>query len=721
MNVGKFFHRLLPAVLFVGIGMATFAQNVDRCGTDAMQQYHINHNPGLEQQLLQLRQQIVHDMQHTPTNKQLQVITIPVVVHVIHNGEAVGTGTNISDAQVLSQIEVLNRDYRRLNADTSSTPAPFKPLAADFELEFKLAVRAPDGSLTDGIDRIDGGQPFWTMSGLDNNLKPTTVWDRDQYLNIWTVNLGGPDAGTLGYAIKPGNSADIDGVVIGYRFFGTTGNLQTPFDGGRTCTHEVGHWLGLDHTWGLAAPGVSNCNDDDGIADTPVQSKANYNCPTFPSISCSNGPNGDMFMNYMDYVNDNCMNMFTQGQKDYIWTVLNGIRNSITTSTAATRFQYDAAVFEVLLPTDTVCDSIFRPLITIRNEGSETITRVLVSYIYDQGTFNQTQWTGSLAPGASTNFSLPQTTQSPGNHELVVYVSDPNNQTDENSGNDDKTVNFYVEANAVQSIAMPYTQDFESPVFPPADWITIDTDFDGTTWELDPNVGQGSSSFSASVAMFNYSVNADAGTVDRMITEAFNVPDSQEIVMSFDLAAAPVDASSLDVLKVFFSVDCGRNWTLAYSRSGSGIYTSAEEVNLFFPNSNQWRKHTVPVLGLSGQDNVSFMFESAYGGGNNMYLDNINIYSWAVGIEETAQILDWQLMPNPASTQVQVLAELEQTGVYGIAIYDLTGRQVQQYDVMVQDKQMRQTMDVSGLQNGIYLVRISHQGQSFTKKLIIGR
>lgn len=720
MNVGKFFHRLLPAVLFVGIGMAAFAQHADRCGTDAMQQYHINNNPGLAQQLDQLRQQIWQNMQQNPGRKQQQVVTIPVVVHVVHNGEAVGTGTNISDAQILSQIEVLNRDYRRLNADTGSTPTAFKPLAADFEIEFKMAVRAPDGSLTDGIDRIDGGQPFWTMSNMDNNMKPSSVWDRDQYLNIWTVNLGGPDAGTLGYAIKPGNSADIDGVVIGYRFFGTTGNLQSPFDGGRTCTHEIGHWLGLDHTWGLAGPGVNNCNDDDGIADTPVQSKANYNCPTYPSVSCSNGPNGDMFMNYMDYTNDACMNLFTQGQKDLIWTVLNGTRSSITTSTAATRFQYDAALLDVLLPTDTVCDSTFRPLISIRNEGSEPLTQILVSFIYDQGAFNQVTWTGNLAPGASTNFTLPVVSLSPGDHELVVYVSNPNNQTDENSGNDDETVDFYVQAASVQSTAIPYTQDFESPVFPPANWIVTDVDSDGETWELDSNVGSGNSGFSTHVSMFDYN-SGDLGTIDRMITEAFNVPDGQEIVLTFDLAAAPIDASSLDIIKVYYSVDCGANWILAYTRSGSSIYTSTEDVNLFFPNNNQWRKHTVPVMGLSGQDNVSFMFEAVYGGGNTLYMDNINIFSWAVGVEETAFELDWQLMPNPASTQVQVLADVEESGLYQLAVYDLTGRSVVSNVVQVTGGQLRQTMDVSNLQNGIYLVRVTHNGSSQTKKLVINR
>ena len=235
-----------------------------------------------------------------------EVIVIPVVVHVLYHTAI----QNISDEQVLSQIRVLNNDYRRLNADTINTPFPFKNVAADTRLVFCLAKVDPNGRYTPGIIRkhtneevflADDAMKF-SSSGGDN------AWDSKKYLNIWVCNLFGR---TLGYSVYPGGPADKDGVVIKCDVFGTTANVAAPYNKGRTATHEIGHWLGLKHLWGDA-----DCGDD-GIDDTPTQQTYNNYCPSFPhTSSCSINLYGDMFMNFMDFTDDACLNMFTQGQKN---------------------------------------------------------------------------------------------------------------------------------------------------------------------------------------------------------------------------------------------------------------------------------------------------------------------------------------------------------------------------------------------------------------------
>ena len=237
------------------------------------------------------------------------LIRIPVVVHVIYHTAA----QNISDAQIQSQIDVLNQDFRRLNADAASTPTAFAGVAADTRLEFALAVRDPNCNATTGITRTSTSVTGWTST--DEGMKSASSgghdpWDVERYLNIWIVNYTDD---TLGYGTFPGMPANIQGLVCDYRAFGNTGTLTQYADLGRTATHEIGHWLNLLHIWGDDG---GACTGSDEVADTPNQADASAFgvCRTFPSTSCSNGPDGDMFMNYMDYSGDQCMNMFTAGQ-----------------------------------------------------------------------------------------------------------------------------------------------------------------------------------------------------------------------------------------------------------------------------------------------------------------------------------------------------------------------------------------------------------------------
>ena len=252
------------------------------------------------------------------------VARIATVVHVLHHTAA----ENISDAQVRSQIDVLNADFRARNADIDKVPAAFAGRVGDALVEFALATEDPDGRKSSGITRTRTRQTAFDgdIATLDEEIKVASgapAWPADRYLNLWVCTLG---SGLLGYAQFPGGPAARDGVVILNTAFGTTGIVESPFDRGRTATHEIGHWLNLLHIWGDDDLG---CRGSDSVADTPNQAGSNGGCPEFPQVSCRNGPHGDMFVNYMDYTDDACMFLFTRGQVSRMHAALAGPRASL--------------------------------------------------------------------------------------------------------------------------------------------------------------------------------------------------------------------------------------------------------------------------------------------------------------------------------------------------------------------------------------------------------
>lgn len=307
----------MALLCFLLMGVSSFAQR--NCGSMDYLAQQILENPQHQENLDQL-ERFTNNFILDHQNKALSggVATIPVVVHVVYNTSS----QNISLSQIQSQIDVLNDDFRRMNADAGNTPGDFVGVAADTDIEFCL---------------IDVTRTSTSVSsfGTNNSVKSASsggadAWDRDQYLNIWICNIGG---GILGYAQFPGGAAATDGVVLDYRYVGTTGTATAPFHLGRTATHEVGHWLNLRHIWG-----DGGCSVDDNVSDTPPAGGPNYTgspC-TYPGPnSCRpKGKNGgpddyDMFQNYMDYSDDGCMNLFTQGQKSRMWAALNGSRSSL--------------------------------------------------------------------------------------------------------------------------------------------------------------------------------------------------------------------------------------------------------------------------------------------------------------------------------------------------------------------------------------------------------
>ncbi len=330
--------KLLYTAVITALSIFTLhsqAQN-KKCATMQILEQRMKKDPSIQLRMQQSEiatQKWISSHQKTNAKSARQVVTIPVVVHIIYNA----TIENISTAQVLSQIDILNDDFRLMNSDSIPDTHPFWIYTADTEIEFCLATRDPNGNATTGITRtftdsttfVEMDNPKFTATGGKDN------WDPTKYLNVWVCNLSGQGT-TLGYAAFPADLAtypDEDGIVIRYEAFGDMGTagsgIFTENDLGRTGTHEVGHWLNLSHIWGDATCG------DDLVADTPPQETDNNGCPTFPhnaNNSCGSDADGEMYMNYMDYSDDACMNMFTFDQGTRMQSALNGDRAGLLTS-----------------------------------------------------------------------------------------------------------------------------------------------------------------------------------------------------------------------------------------------------------------------------------------------------------------------------------------------------------------------------------------------------
>lgn len=449
-----------------GVKMEQMSATKSRCETDPRMENLYQNRPGYRSEIIDGRMQEMLRLEKNNGRSvdDLPLLTIPVHVIVIHRpGHSVGSQTNISDQRIASQIAALNLDFLRKNADAAKTPSVFK--VSGSQIQFCLASKDANGKATTGITRYATNQNF------DNNelaLKRTTRWDPKRYLNIWIA----PDIEGLGYAYLPTRtalpSADEDGVVILTEAFGGPGSgAIAPFNLGRTLTHEVGHYLGLDHIWG------DGCQVDDGISDTPQQREENYDCPSHPSPSCNN--NGDMFMNYMDYVNDDCMNAFTVGQVAYMRSILatsrvqlvmpgrtdcpsdngtntptcnDGIRNGDETgidcggscapcqTTAAT----DAGLTNLTYTTSAQnCNQSVRFKVVLNNFGTTTLTSAVID-VMASGTLLQTySWTGSLASKGKTTVTLPAVNMTSGQKSITARSKNPNGKPDSNPSNDQVT------------------------------------------------------------------------------------------------------------------------------------------------------------------------------------------------------------------------------------------------------------------------------------------
>ncbi len=433
-------------------------KNLIRCASDEYNAELLKNNPkmmGSKAYEDLIKHQI--EINKTSINKAqgAVVYTIPVVVHVLHNGEAVGVGPNISKAQVLSQIQVLNDDYRRMVGTRGFNT---NPVGADVEIEFCLAKQTPDGCPTNGIDRVNIGQNGINETSLPDALaqmdvlKPLSIWDASKYMNMWAVAFHG-GSGILGYAQFPGGTANTDGVVSDYRYFGSDDDpnvtLTGDFNLGRTMTHEVGHYLGLFHTF---QGGCAESGGGDLCADTPAVASGSSNgsiCNTGNDSCPTPAGTPDMVENYMDYSTDVCMNVFTNDQKARVIATMTGATNRPSTLTSnvcnALASVNDDGSIDIEQFSLIECTVNFTPTLRITNWGTVTLTSATVTYDVDGSGSTNYNWSGSLNYGESEIIDLPTLSSSSGSHVFNVLILNPNGNTDLRNCNDATSLNFSID------------------------------------------------------------------------------------------------------------------------------------------------------------------------------------------------------------------------------------------------------------------------------------
>lgn len=552
---------------------------------------------------------------------------VPVVVHVIHNGEPLGTGVNISDAQILSQIAVLNQDYTRTNADASSTPAEFQPVAGLVEIEFVLARRNPEGLATNGIVRVQGAKTQWDRTNDDYQLKAQSYWPAEDYLNIWVTDLG---SGYLGYAQFPvsnlpgvedaSNNRLTDGVVIDYKAFGTIDagpfSLDNNYNRGRTTTHEIGHFFGLRHIWGDDS---GACSGTDYVDDTPNQASNSSGCPTHPRATCSSN---DMFQNYMDYTNDVCMNLFTSGQVSRIITVIENSprRVSLLTSPALQYplpFANDLGIKQIITPASSECDLNVTPSIEVQNYGSNAITSTQVRMLVNSIPIETLNLPLSLDPLESETVTFTNQPLGAGNTSFTFEILQTNGGADGSALDNVKAITTYVP----ESISTPFAEPFDAL---PTEWIVNNPD-GKLTWQIATAPKATSGNTALKLEFYNYE---EQGEIDIITTPVFDLSAETAAYLTFDIAHARFLADpSNDGLRVFVLANCNSDLfegTEVFSKAGAALATANATNAAFTPlDDSQWRKEIVNLSAFVGAGKVQLAFVAVNDYGNNLYVDNI--------------------------------------------------------------------------------------------------
>jgi hypothetical protein len=506
----------------------------------------------------------------------------------------------------------------------------------------------------------------------------------------------------LGYAEFPsGSVSNTYGVVIAYDAFGRIGTAASPYDLGRTASHEVGHCFGLYHIWGDDG---NSCSGSDGISDTPNQTGATFGCLTYPATdACTPSGNGIMFMNYMDYSDDNCLNIFTQEQASVMVGTINSFYSSLLSSNGCEPVSVaalDAGANAILSPTGAFCDSTVTPSVTLRNYGATTLTSVNIRYAIDGGAFATYAWSGSLASLTNTNVTLPALSVTGGPHTFTCFTSDPNGSTDANAANDTATSAFNVNT---LGAALPVVEGFEG-TFPPANF-TLDNPDASTTWERSTIA---SHSGSAVAFIDNYSYNAP-GQRDDIVLPAFDLTSISNPELSFWLAYAHYDGTAgllTDSLEIFLSTDCGVSWIRLFYDGGASLNTTAGGASVsseFVPTAAEWERVAIDLTAFASASSAIIRFSNINGYGNQLYLDDINI-DIATGIRGLFSAQSMIAFPNPANGTFTLRLPTALSGTGTLIMRDLTGRELRRQSVQLANNDLH--IDVAGCAAGTYAVEL---------------
>ncbi len=592
---------------------------------------------------------------------QAETRVIPVVVHVLHNGTAVGVQANISDAQILSQIRVLNEDFRRKNADAIRTPAEFLPVAADANIEFVLAKQDPNGLPTNGIVRKQGPKTIYAPEDA-TLIGQTSQWNPEEYLNMWVVPLVSP---FLGYATFPTSNlpglnfsptaAIRDGITVDYLFFGT-GPGTAANTTGRTATHEVGHYLGLRHIWGDEA----GCELDDFVLDTPSQDNPNNTiCNDNPSrFSCGNS---NMIQNYMDYTPDPCMNLFTKGQVDRFDVVLtNSPRRATLVNSRGTKDPIlpsrDVSLSKVVNPADALCQTNVAPQVEIQNRGFELVSSVRIEFRWNGNLIESKRFTTELRTTEKVTLTFGNLDTRGEVNEFSFTVVQVNDQADLVSSNNTLSTRPVQQG----QLTLPYAVSLSTL---PETWIIGNPD-QSLTWEKTNLTIDGSAQPALFIRHYEYEAQ---GQLDYFISPQIDLTKYPNAQLVFEVAHAPYNQAGFqDELLVAIAPDCSLDFdiiTPPYKKNGTRLQTADPTVNEFIPTSNaQFRTEIVNLSKFKDLGKVRLALVTKNAFGNNIFLRNIRV----VPTEEFKYDLkiDDVIAPSPisAGTHAQEIVRITNTG-----------------------------------------------------------
>ena len=691
--------KLLSALFLTALtfNFAT-AQEVKLCSTTEMMNKYFNENPSLKQAYLAEEQAAVLADQIAFANgykegdgkSMLPIYTIPVVFHILHEGGP----ENISDAQIFDEMRILNEDYRKLNADISAVVPSFTSIAADCEIQFALAKKDPLGNCTNGIDRI-----YTSETNVGDDDSKLNQWPRNKYLNVWVTKT--ISSGAAGYAYLPFSTVfapENDGIVILSTYIGSIGSGSVTRS--RALTHEIGHYLNLNHTWGgTNNPGV-DCSGSDAVSDTPT-TEGHTTC-TLTSSVC-NPPVIENVQNYMEYAY--CSNMFTAGQKTRM-------RSALTSSTASRNNLWTTG--------NLTATGVSTPAVLCLADfqSSDAVNAVCQG---DSLTFTDLSWNGDPTswawtfaggtPGTSTDSMPVITYNTPGVYNVSLTVTNGSG-----SVNATKTSYITVYPNTATYAVPIYSEGFEGSAVPNVDWNVRNANSGTNTWTQTTTAA---ATGTKSVRIVN------ASTYDGNIDELISPPIDMTAIagvpsLVYKVAHAQKTSSSADKLQVYVSTTCGQTWSLRSTITGAALSTAGVLSPSFVPTASQWVTRTLSFASLATETSLFVMFKFTSDAGNNIYLDDINIMG-NVGIDELANNINFNMYPNPTEGNTTISFNLSENKETDISVYDVVGKKIANvYNGNLNAGEHQYSIaDKTKLASGIYFIKLTVGGESFTKKLVV--
>ncbi|MCG8306728.1 MAG: choice-of-anchor J domain-containing protein [Cytophagales bacterium] len=648
---------------------------------------------------------------------------IAVVVHVVHNGESYGEGVNITDEQIYSQIEVLNEDYQRKNADTVNTQPEFLNVAGRLNIEFVLARQTIDGEPTTGIVRVKGPKASYNISIADRELlSGLSQWDPHAYLNIWVTNLRSPFIGLAQFpdynlpGLEDEENKDneaTDGMVVDYQAFGSVEkvpglDLISDYNLGRTSTHEIGHFLGLKHVWG-----DGDCSVDDYVSDTPNSNKEySGECPASERFSCESS---DMYENYLNYTNDGCMNAFTVGQVTRMEVILTDApRRASLLNAIGTRYPddmyFDLAIRSINSPGVVECGLEVQPVIEVKNNGTIPVPAFDIDYYFNETKQTYTYQGDTIFTGEIKEVLLPDHPVEYGTYELLAEL---NNIPDDVNGSNNKLRKAFAVDN--QDDFVPLREQFEISTPDETNWIIVNEDKE-IGWELENAPNHRNDNTAMFLNFYNYETRQE---IDWLISPSLDFTGAVEASLTFKTSYARNQEFN-DQMRIVASSDCGKNFDDLIGILNSSDLSVTSSGKFWEPeDQNDWLDHTINLDDYAGKNNIRIAFQAINDFGNNLYLDDIEFFTVSSDkIVKTAQG-SFKVYPNPTGDRhVRMTFNTSRRQDVYVLIYDRMGKLIVSNEY---PNTLNQTYhyDLTGYRSGVYFIHSRGEDFMRTKKLII--